>query len=432
MFKQINFITILLVFLTACIDTSGVNSVSTSLHSLGSDEDPADSSWFYIDIDSDRYSEGLVPFYEISTTEEYGDSVSRRGSRSNCEIEHISSVDRDADDFDRRLEEKTPSPSMVCILDIPEFEFVTKDLHITYNFPEFMCESVKISLPWHFNYNIAPGPYVEECQREVGENEDGTPQLEAGFCARGSCASQCITNEEDLCLSQTIAGKPCCHGGRRLQEGDEESGQWIPNLDCFGGPARIAGGSFREEATSGNPLSFLINEVVRPLTREGLKGTVSLNNLLSFNRTDRTTIPFANYLKELDRPFESLPTNRGGFPVFLQPDEHFLHSNNAPYLPRLFFKFSCLDSGGEAIHEILLMIREWNTFEEFFAFFESNGEEDRDPNVRGSEGRQCEYDVRWDGAADAGIRNSDACNDEWDLEDYAEQHGLYPQINYRL
>ena len=56
----------------------------------------------------------------------------------------------------------------------------------------------------------------------------------------------------------------------------------------------------------------------------------------------------------------------------------------------LIFTWSCLDSAHEVKHRIHLIIREWNTEEEFTKFVDSNGSRG-DPNIGGSEGTDCDY-----------------------------------------
>ena len=60
------------------------------------------------------------------------------------------------------------------------------------------------------------------------------------------------------------------------------------------------------------------------------------------------------------------------------------------YTGHPFITWSCLDNAKEVKHRIHLLIREWNTQEEFNRFKESNGSRG-DPDTEGIEGSGCDY-----------------------------------------
>ena len=126
---------------------------------MGADFAPSDADLFYVDIDVESYETGnnLAPYYEISTTEEFGDSVLRE-SPSNCEIEHFPPEDGEEGPVG------DSSQTKICIIDVPEYDFLVNDLHIVYNFPPGMCVYASHALPWHFNHETAIGPIVTECE----------------------------------------------------------------------------------------------------------------------------------------------------------------------------------------------------------------------------------------------------------------------------
>ena len=395
--KKYLFLLLSILFLPACFfNTSGVNTMF-SLPSVGSDFAPADSELFYIDLDVDRYESNKenVPYYEISTTEEYGDSIIRK-SPSNCEIEHIPSDDKT---------DRVSTETIICILDVPEFEFMVRDLHLIYNFPEGMCEDTAVALPWHFNYPIYRGPVVEECGGgDSGDDPDA--EEESGYRCNtqglSTCNGTCYENEEDLCPHDE-GGPICCSGG------EQSSGEaWEPDREkCFGGPG---------PAVKQSDFKPFENIFIQALPDGGLRRTISLTQLLELSLSP-SNVSHANYLKDLDRPPGDLSkVKRSTLPVFLQRSSY-------EYPPRLFFQFACLDSAGEVLHEILLLIREWNTFEEFIAFHDSGGRDEGDPDVEGDEGEDCVDENRLN------VDNrSHRCNDLNDLEDYSSSQ--YPKVKY--
>lgn len=362
---------------------------------------PADSEFFYVDLDIDAYesNDEDYPEYEIGTTKNYGDAFSR-DSVSNCEIEYIPQEEG---------EERNSTETIICILDVAEFEFAVKDFHIVYNFPSGMCEYTAIGLPWHFNYPIHPGPVVEKCSFETkGDSDERLCDIsrsnESCPAESASIPAFCKEKEDDLCPRESGEEPLCCAGGKSTQENEDGNYAWLPDRDCFGGPGTIA-----------PQFPVFQNIYIETLPESGLRKTISLDYFLSFNNEDNSTASYANYLKALDAPPEDLPLRENELPVFLQNSPYY------DYSPREFFIFQCLDGAREVVHEILLMIREWNTMEELEAFVESKGKNERlDPDVEGREGRDCDHEER-------GITGGGACNDEYDLEDYSD----YPRIEYQ-
>ena len=391
------FLSFSFIFFSACFFDPSINAgPSAAFLASESGTSPSNSTFMYVDLDVSAYetsSDQETPIYEISTTKSYGGSLSRN-SPSNCEIEYIPS----------ESEEGTVStPVLICILDMMEGEFILKDINLVYNFPGGMCKQIYTALPWHFNHPLLPGPIVEECKLTEGADTEVS-----GFrCTNFSACSSCTKEEENVCPGSGVRGVKCCYGGEKT-----DGSYWQPDKECFGGPGVVADGvaDFRPEHRS-----------ILPET--GLRGTIKLKNLIAVNNAYSingvsVSVSYANYLPLLDLsdPLELRNLNFSSRPDFLQPSP-----SGYPYLPRLFFEFVCLDDAAEEIHQILLMIREWNTFEEFIAFYDVGGKDDQDPNVEGEEGINCSYDG---GFTTVG---SGHCNDLLDLEDVIDcNKSLYP------
>ena len=405
-------------FVSACyVNLTGVDSIWHSFSSVGSDYAPSDSEYFYVDLDASAYESNSekVPLYDINTTEEYGDAA-LRDSPSNCEIEHIPVEGG---------RERRSTDTMVCILDIPEWEYIVKDLHLIYNFPEGMCEYTSVALPWHFNYPIFRGPVVRACE----DNPNTEDEEESGYRCNTSgiptCDGTCYEQEEDLCPGGD--GDPiCCYGGEKEATGES----WRPERECFGGPGLIA-----SRFSDGN--SFLLHHIQHS-PDQGFRQTLTLKNLLSFTYRIPTSAPHANYLRGMDQSTDNLGSlSRNNLPAFLQRS-----ASGFPYAPRLFFDFSCYDEAGERLHQIFLMIREWNTVEEFESFYFASGNpDDGDPDVEGLEGRECEYEDRISLSDDYASQ----CNDLLDLDDisscdsrihpvlcqyFVQGNNIYPRFPY--
>ena len=198
--------------LNSCLLKLGGVSGGLHLRSI-SDDEVSDSNYFYVDLDSSSYElEGNEPpYYDINTTESYGNGA--RGTPSICEIPYDGGEDenRSVADINR---EKTAN--LICILDVPEGDLKLKDIKIEYNFPAGMCHHYRVSLPWHYNWRVGEGEdYVEP----VGDEQ---PDEEINYCKyRGYNASGEIF--------------PCCWGGKR-----QDQTPWVPSQGCYGGPALIS------------------------------------------------------------------------------------------------------------------------------------------------------------------------------------------------
>ncbi len=425
-------------FLSHCIGGSGYNSVSF-FPSVGEDTSLPDSSYFYFDLDENYYERlGVeVPFYEISTTEHYGDAQNRN-SVSNCEIEH--NFD-DQDDL-----ETSSSETKICILDIMEYDLTINNLKIIYNIPEGMCKYVRIKPPWHYNYKVGKGPSrIYACTPPSGTNddeeEDDEEEEESAYCAftsdtgvnelavngadydcEGTTATdatdelRCSDEISNLCAYNYITDEEdisCCYGSYRFDGGLEN---WQSSEDslkeCIGGPGRT---SWEHLGSNGLPKTL-----IEDVPKYGLKGSFDVQNVLDATGTLSHSTPVANYIKSLDEEPEDLrDTNRSSLPIFLKAPEGF-------YAPNPFFDVECVDSSGEVLHKLQLMVREWNTHEEFLEFYEDGGSEGPDPDVDGIEGDDCDYEER-------GTFKSDdqKCNDLLDFDDIEELDGdVFPGVSY--
>ena len=418
LFKTLSFF--LCLFLWAC--TINISRFGDELPSIGDSYSPSDSDTLYVDLDINAYqSQNLVvPFYELNTTETYGPSQFR-DSVSNCEIEYVAEYSNDEDN----RKERKATQTIICILDIPEFEFIAKDFYITYNFPEGMCEYSHVALPWHFNYPLKPGPWVTRCTCTLpAEEPDSDPTQEERYCdlynmpTDSDCDNQRFKKEAD----ELCEGFPkCCFGGQRLVEegaasrpGNPEN-KWEPERICFGGPERIAA-TFRDAP---------FHAQVTALPKGGLRRTIHLPSMLSYVSSTYTSAPYANYLQALDIFPKDLPPNidRSGFPLFLQNPilRNSMDSETPPrelyrfkHYPRLFFEFSCLDSAKEVVHQALVLVREWNDMKNFIAFLDAGGTDDiseANPDTAGLEGNTCEYEP-------TRLANTRLCNDLLDFDDF--------------
>ena len=417
-------------FLSHCLRPN-YNSVLL-FPSVGENTSLSDSDYFYFDLNESHYDSLGVdpPLYEISTTTSYGDAQ-ERDSVSNCEILY--------DPRDENDPESSSSETKICVLDIMENDLVVNDLKLIYNIPEKMCRYIEVLPAWHYNYKTAQGPTkVATCDPPDAASAEEESEEESYYCtedlnasgvslptgytcknstiAPESIIAKCAIEVEDLCSYNYIGPDgndiSCCYG-TYTNVSDANEAEWAgsDNLqECLGGPGRT---SWDFLTTDGFPAIL-----TQSVPEHGIKGSFEIKNLLDVTSTKAFSTPIANYLEELDQdPDDLRDVSRNTLPEFLQYPT-FTTQVIAGSMPNPFFYVSCLDGAGEVLHKLQLMIREWNTHEEFIDFYLTGGSEDADPDIAGIEGEDCAYEDR------ATLKNEDGqCNDSLDLDDIDKAKG---------
>ena len=396
--------------LTGCTFGYGGWSVQ-SLPSAGEDTAPPDEEFMYLDLDEDYYGSLGVepPLYEINTTEEYGDSQ-RRESVSNCEILYD--------------EEEPASPELICILDYMEEEFLLYDLSFYLNVPKGMCHSLKTTPAWHYDREMGIGPGVIVHSKVPEEPEEGEEQTDR-YCLVES-TDRCVEDSNDiekLCPYVHVRNRGkvnCCLGTYRIiGETTEESTPWGGDArQCIGGPGRTSWDLYDDN--TGFPI-----HLAEYVLEDGLRRTFNIRNLIDVALGGGLSTPIANYMKVLDKPAEDIQSDSISLPEFLRSPEEGILPSGSP-----FYTFTCSDPAGDILQRIRLLIREWNTYEEFMDHYESGGsDESADPDVEGIEGDDCPYE-------DRRLFNNrtgwSECNDYLDLDDILDRGSdAYPEANYQ-
>ena len=356
----------------------------------------------------------------MSTTEAFGKTQSRRNSRSNCEIRY----NPDLEHFENTTRD------IYCILDVMEHDLFLNKLSLKYNIPEDMCHSVRVTPPWHFNYEVGVGPIVTECERtRTEENDEGEREevTKTEYCV-GSCGNpdRCSEDEEDLCEYNhkipAAGGESsivqCCFGVKNA-EGDH----WGGNLkECIGGPGRTSWDLFDNQY--GEPVPRIT------LAKNGYNAIFNIENIHDVVQGySGSSIPVANYLKALDVPadeaplaYERLRERDGPLKMVI------LEQHKEPFQPYPFFTVECLDDTEEAIHALHLMIREWDTYQEFYDHYQSGGSEGSHPDVTGEEGGDCDYQ---ENRFSARFYGKALCNDYVDMDYYYREGQLFPGLPYQ-
>ena len=421
----------ILYFCTSCVPTADVFSELSS-------EDVEDR--FYIKFDVDHYTgQGVaVPLYELSSEDRIG--------LIDC------GVDKDTESIE----------DIYCTLDLNEADIgvlgqAEEGIPIQYNVPREMCRYTTFMAPWHWNYRSGLGPPLLQ-KYTIEESDTNTIQVSVGgvntgseennddeyYCIPPNCGTPssppstsacetaqrlnqvpaagiwCRVDEEnniskvfcpyDHSTDSTNTDKPnCCFGTYRVIGGDEgeEENDWGGNIkECIGGPIRIS----NWEAYSKTPYGDLPIPLVTSSWTRGLRHTLTVGPIID-SVVFPQSVPTANYFDGIEDLIFTDLLSCSNCPGMLLPDNTKpLPAPNLRAYP--YFTLECLNSNYEALHSVHLIIREWNTKEEFISFKDSDGRSG-DPDLEGEEGRDCNYYE-----ADEKLLGRTNCNDFLDFDDY--------------
>ena len=199
----------------------------------------------------------------------------------------------------------------------------------------------------------------------------------------------------------------------KLSDAEEEWGGDAQN--CIGGPIRASSWSSN---VSREDIGEIPVSQITSTWQSGMRNSFSVGPAFSGSISSHSVLPVANYFDGIeDFLFSNGVRNCDNCPSILFADS--TKRNNATNYPRDFsiptgypyFTLSCLDSDFEVLHRVHLVIREWNTLQEFLTFQDTEGRSG-DPDIEGSEGDECPYYE-----ADEQIGSRTECNDFWDIDD---------------
>ena len=356
---------------------------------------------------------------------------------------------------------------LYCMMDVMEGDLWFHEIVLKYNVPTGMCDYLDFYVPWHFNQKTGYGPSpVYQCNTPSckGAGENSSLETETIYClercteygtgdgktpwpwSREGCEMQEETKYshcaggashredpqrfcEDLDKSESELAN-CCLGNYTLFDPDEESSEarWGGNLrDCIGGLGRTSWENFNHDgfpiilttSTFKNGHSDTYNIPALINEYDGMRTTVGLE-------TSGPTFITANYWTGVeDKDFTSNSPKFYRAPrKGTQMESHLetFTTSGYPYLT-----WTCMDKAREIKHRIHLVIREWNTQEEYNSYKETSGSRG-DPDVVGAEGSICDYYESEEPSLS--ILRDTECNDFIDVDDWdAAEHGSGPSYN---
>ena len=295
------------------------------------------------------------------------------------------------------VNEESATEDLYCMLEVSEGDLWFQEITLEYNVPPGMCSYLAFMPHWHYNQPTGKGPtQVYTCIYSTGSgnNQEEEERYTTQDHTRGeSCRPNVDYKKEikDLCpiLFDRTGGEGgnnsglgyCCIGTYRVYGSDDKKGgKWGGDIkNCIGGLARM---NWTAHDTDGYPAV-----ITKQTGNKIFSDTYTLKPLFDkIDQSSRSSLPTANYILGMeDGPQDKINENR----LFYEPTKEKQFRTNLKE-GKPFTTWACLDQNKEVKHTIKLIVREWNTQEEFIRFKESNGSRG-DPDVVGAEGSGCDY-----------------------------------------
>ena len=390
-------------------------------------------------------------------------------------------------------DEQNTTEDLYCMFEALEGDLFFHDIEFEYNVPSGMCDYFTFQTHWHYNQASGTGPpkvfremdkiaQTKYClDSAVGEIDckDCKDKEETGYTSQtcyedngfiyylgvyrevSTCPSGdvCVTEKKELDIKTylitelsdpevdplklcyyngTPSGENCCIGVYDLYDLDKTEAQktqehsWGGNIGvCTGGLGRS---SWAEVSGDGFPkidIRHAINGLRDNYKIESIFGVLGYKYKIKgeeqFSLDPRYSLVTANYWEGIEDQEDS--------PSFYKStqitNDKYKHKAADPGYP--YITWACLDKAQEVRHRIHLIIREWNTREEFMEF---KGGGTGDPDVGGKdkvdEGDNCDYYEQDDDNIEffyKEMRNS--CNDMRDVDDWMTTGEDYPELHYQ-
>ncbi len=275
-------------------------------------------------------------------------------------------------------------------------------------------------------YNLCSHNDYSDC---VDEEEEGKQKRVPCFYGKGTDRIVRSSVKEHLCeFNDAPDNENCCVGEykiyNRANAGEKKpsEGSWGGDLrKCIGGLGRVSWDNYTKD---GLP-AILIRR-----TLDGLRDTYRIPAIIKVLdrkekinglKTEKNSFVTANYWEGVTDNSES-PSFYESVSEKGTPDFHERIGDGYPYIT-----FSCEDRAEEVKHRIHLIIREWNSVEEFMDFKDSQGD-NGDPDVVGASGSDCDY---YEDDNDNVRAGESKCNDMDDVDDWMDTDESHPELEYK-
>ena len=289
------------------------------------------------------------------------------------------------------------------------------------------CLSEQVQIRWCPDDPDAVGI----CDRTDCKDNKETENLKKGICVTLENSNKCKENVNDLCgdYYDSEEGVNCCLGEYTLVNGTDFSEKkdtpWGGTglKKCIGGLGRTSWSIYTKNGLPDEDLKMVTSGYfghyeVPPL-KDSLEVFVKNKEI---HRDKKNSLVIANYFEGIE--------DKTDLPKFYKSDPD--HDSTSALTPldrdgHPYITWSCEDSSREVKHRIHLIIREWNTREEFEEFKTTAGS-DGDPDIGDNEGNECEYYE----SEDKYLKDDGRCNDMVDVDDWTStpNNSSHPELEY--
>ena len=234
-------------------------------------------------------------------------------------------------------------------------------------------------------------------------------ELSGFLCRNLEDQDSCKEAHADLCEYDE-----CCFGEYDV-DGDTEEWPGEGN-ECIGGLGQTSWKLFDDDGFPAIQIS--------QSRGSGVIATYEIERIIDvLNVLPAFSFITANYWDGIEEGSES---DRPKFYLSDQGSGSYIDHMPLPKDGNPYITWSCKDRGYEVKHRIHLIIREWNTQEEFLLFKDSEGNRG-DPDNVGDEGAVCDY---YEQDKDNLYQLSDGqCNDAVDVDDWKDHEALGDLLN---
>lgn len=320
-----------------------------------------------------------------------------------------------------------------CTIDVLELDNYMHDVDINYNVPQDSCEYFVITPSWHWNFSTGYGPSAVTLEVDSqgnltdlagGAADNGCSTVQNGVGVSCAAAAEISTTSGNLPIcaynhSHDNNDDPnCCLGSytqTKLVDTDDDGtadSTTVVDLDWGGNIANCIGGMVRRGWAETDRDGFP-NSVIQYVADSGINDVIKIPANAS-NVVDSFQYG-TNFYETTGNPhshsgFVSATTSN--VPYAFDPIDDLDGTSMRGFGFQVPYTFTCLNRGGEVKHRMNVYVREWNTYFEWLTYISSAGTSG-DPDVRGLEGTDCEFESAF----------GDGCNDYTDFDDLLDNLG---------
>lgn len=305
------------------------------------------------------------------------------------------------------------SQNIECILDINELDLYFNGVKFQYNIPSSMCSYMSFTPYWYYNWEPGYGPSAVSISKSLdvsGNLLSLSCVIDGVTSCNGTEASFDATNDKLTCVyDHTDASGPnCCLGSYTKTVVTTVAGgapvtsygkaNWGGDIKgCLGGQGKTNWSLYTK---SGYPASEILYTV-----GVGKNDVYEVTAPIQSSNAG-SNFGIANYFTSGKHNHNGYSSGSSTYPYQIDPIDDRNGTTLRSGSP--YYRWQCLDKDKEVIHQIIVSVREWNTYKEFLTYGTSKGTSG-DPDVVGVEGTGCDYNTQ---------NTTETCNDFTDWDDY--------------